>query len=162
MVAEFPKVRVADVAEVKGGKRLPANTNLVSSPTSHPYIRGRDIRGGKITFESPMYVLDDDFEKIRRYTVNAGDVCITIVGNIGDVGITPAHLHGANLTENAVKLVNLRKDIDPLFMMYALLAPDAQSQMKLSAAGAAQPKLGIYKVNEIMIPVPACFIQRRI
>lgn len=154
--------RLADLAEVKGGKRLPANANLVINPTAHPYIRGRDIRDGKITFEDPVYVLDEDFERIKRYTVDSGDVCITIVGNIGDVGITPPSLHRASLTENAVKLVNLRKDIDALFLMYALLAPDAQSQMKLSAAGAAQPKLGIYKVNEIKVPAPALPIQRRI
>ena len=158
----FVNARLADVAAVKGGKRLPANANLVTTPTSHPYIRGRDIRDGKITFDDPMYVLDEDFEKIKRYTVDSGDVCITIVGNIGDVGITPPNLHRASLTENAVKLVNLREDIDALFLMYALLTPDAQSQMKLSAAGAAQPKLGIYKVNEIKVPAPPLPIQQRI
>jgi type I restriction enzyme S subunit len=161
-MAGFVTARLADVAEVKGGKRLPANANLVTAPTSHPYIRGRDIRDGKITFDDPMYVLDEDFEKIKRYTVDSGDVCITIVGNIGDVGITPPSLHRASLTENAVKLVNLREDIDARFLMYALLTPDAQSQMKLSAAGAAQPKLGIYKVNEIKVPLPSLPIQRRI
>ena len=161
-MAGFATARLADVAEVKGGKRLPANANLVANPTAHPYIRGRDIRDGKITFDDPVYVLDEDFEKIKRYTVDSGDVCITIVGNIGDVGITPPSLHRASLTENAVKLVNLREDIDALFLMYARLTPDAQHQMKLSAAGAAQPKLGIYKVNEIKVPAPPLPIQRRI
>jgi type I restriction enzyme, S subunit len=161
-VAGFATVRLADIAEVKGGKRLPVDANLVTTPTSHPYIRGRDIRDGKITFDDPVYVLDEDFERIKRYTVDSGDVCVTIVGNIGDIGITPPSLHRASLTENAVKLVNLRDDIDARFLMYALLTQDAQSQMKLSAAGAAQPKLGIYKVNEIKIPAPPLEIQCRI
>jgi type I restriction enzyme S subunit len=155
-------VCIADLAEVKGGKRMPANAFLVTTPTSHPYIRGRDIRNGKIAFDQPMYVRDEDFEPIRRYTVNRGDVCITIVGNIGDIGITPPHLHGASLTENAVKLVNLREDIDARFLAFALLAPEAQNQMKQSAAGAAQPKLGIYKVNEIRVAVPPLPVQQRI
>ena len=158
----FITARLADIADVKGGKRLPPNTNLVTNPTSHPYIRGKDIRDGRITFNDPMYVLEEDFDKIRRYTVNRGEICITIVGNIGDVGITPPNLHRASLTENAVKLVNLRSEFDAQFLMYALLAPDAQSQMKLSAAGAAQPKLGIYKVNEIKVPAPPLPVQRRI
>ncbi len=34
--------------------------------------------------------------------------------------------------------------------------------MKLSAAGAAQPKLGIYKVNEVRIAVPPLSIQQRV
>ncbi len=161
-MTDFIRVRLADIAMVKGGKRLPANASLVSSPTPHPYIRGRDIRDGKIIFDDPMYVLEEDFEKIRRYTVDSGDVCITIVGNIGDVGITPPSLHRASLTENAVKLVNLREDFDRRFLMYALHLPDVQSQMRLSASGAAQPKLGIYKVNEVQVPAPTLAIQQHI
>lgn len=158
----YATVRICDIAEVKGGKRMPPNASLVTTRTNHPYIRGRDIRDGKISVDELLYVRDEDFEQIRRYTVNNGDVCITIVGNIGDVGITPPQLHGASLTENAVKLVNLHEDFDPGFITYALLTPDAQSQMKLSAAGAAQAKLGIYKVNEIRITAPPLAIQKRI
>jgi type I restriction enzyme, S subunit len=102
--AGFRTVRIADIADVKGGKRLQANASLVTTKTSHPYIRERDIRDGKITFDAPKYVLDDDFEKIRRYTVDSGDVCITIVGNIGDVGITPPHLHRTSLVQRSRKL----------------------------------------------------------
>jgi type I restriction enzyme S subunit len=158
----YATVRICDIAEVKGGKRMPPNASLVTTRTNHPYIRGRDIRDGKISVDELLYVRDEDFEQIRRYTVNNGDVCITIVGNIGDVGITPPQLHGASLTENAVKLVNLHEDFNPGFITYALLTPDAQSQMKLSAAGAAQAKLGIYKVNEIRITAPPLAIQQRI
>lgn len=158
----YPSKRIVDVAAAKGGKRLPLNSELVREPTSHPYIRGRDIRNGSITFEDPVFVTDETYQHIARYTVDAGDVCITIVGNIGDVGITPSWLHGANLTENAVKLVDLHPELDKKFLAYALLSPSAQSQMKMTAAGAAQPKLGIYKVNEIVIPFPSLDIQRRI
>ena len=158
----YPSKRLIDVAVAKGGKRLPLNSELVRDRTAHPYIRGRDIRDGKITFDDPVYVTDETFKQISRYTVDAGDVCITIVGNIGDVGITPSWLHGANLTENAVKLVNLRPELDKTFLAYALLSPSAQSQMKQTAAGVAQPKLGIYKVNEIEIPFPPLPVQRRI
>jgi type I restriction enzyme S subunit len=156
------RVRIAEIATVKGGKRLPKGCELVKDITPHPYIRGQDIRGGKITFDDPVFVTETTHKKIQRYTVTEGDVCITIVGNIGDVGITPKSLSGANLTENAVKLVDLRNSCDRTFLAYALLNPDAQSQMKLSAAGAAQPKLGIYKVNEITIPLPPVNLQRRI
>jgi type I restriction enzyme S subunit len=155
-------LRIGDIASVKGGKRLPAKAELVTEVTGHPYIRGRDIRDGRITFNDPVYITEEVHQAIQRYIVEEGDVCITIVGNIGDVGVTPPSLHRANLTENAVKLVELREDCDRQYLAYALLSPHAQAQMKLSAAGAAQPKLGIYKVNEIQIPFPSLPTQRRI
>lgn len=156
------RVKLAKVVEVKGGKRLPAGASFSSEPTAHPYIRGQDIRGGRIQASEQLYITETVFEKIRRYTVRGGDVCVTIVGNIGDVGVTPPELDGANLTENAVKLIPTTSKLDSRFLAYALLSPEAQQQMKLSAAGAAQPKLGIYKVNDIEIPFPRVDSQRRI
>lgn len=156
------RVKLAKVVDVKGGKRLPAGASFSSEPTAHPYIRGQDIRGGRIRASDQLYITETVFEKIRRYTVRGGDVCVTIVGNIGDVGVTPPELDGANLTENAVKLIPTTSKLDSQFLAYALLSPEVQQQMKLSAAGAAQPKLGIYKVNEIEIPFPAVESQRRI
>ena len=156
------RVKLAKVVDVKGGKRLPAGAAFSNEPTTHPYIRGQDIRSGRIRAGEQLYITDEVFEKISRYTVQDGDVCITIVGNIGDVGITPPKLDGANLTENAVKLIPTTPNLDSRFLAYALLSPDAQQQMKLSAAGAAQAKLGIYKVNDIEIPFPEVGRQRRI
>lgn len=158
----YPTVTLAEVASIKGGKRLPANAELVREPTSHPYIRGRDIRNGTITFDDPVYVADDTYQKICSYIVRAGDICITIVGNIGDVGVVPPSLDGANLTENAVKLVDIESGLDSQFLAYALQAPGAQNQMKLAAAGAAQPKLGIYKVSEVRVPLPPIGVQRTV
>jgi type I restriction enzyme S subunit len=70
---------------------------------------------------------------------------------VGDVGIVPDYLNGANLTENAVKLTNLR-DVDAHYLKYCLLTHEAQEKMKNFASGSAQDKLGIYKVKEIEIP----------
>ncbi|HBG31806.1 MAG TPA: restriction endonuclease subunit S [Gammaproteobacteria bacterium] len=158
----WPRLKLGKLVDVKGGKRLPAGAVFSKVPTNHPYIRGQDIRNGRIRIGEPLFVTEEVFQKIRRYTVDAGDVCITIVGNIGDVGITPVELAGANLTENAVKLIPLVQDLERSYLAYALLSPNVQEQMKLSAAGAAQPKLGIYKVNEIEVPVPDPESQRRI
>jgi type I restriction enzyme, S subunit len=46
------------------------------------------------------------------------------------------------------------RDCDPNYLKYSLLDSNAQEQMKLYASGAAQPKLGIYKVESIEIPFP--------
>lgn len=158
----YSTVKISKIARVRGGKRLPPGQVLVKEETEHPYIRARDIGRGAITFENPVYVSDDVFEKIKRYTVKTNDICVTIVGAyVGDVGIVRSFLSGANLTENAVKITDL-VDCEPLFLKYALLSSGPQSQMKGFAAGAAQPKLGIYKVNEVEVPFPNLSTQRDI
>jgi type I restriction enzyme, S subunit len=159
---KYPQVRLSELVEIKGGKRLPKEASFVSHPTAHPYIRAQDIRGGKIRFDDPVCVTDEVFQKIKRYTVKPNDVCITIVGaNVGDVGIVLTALNGANLTENAVKLTAPNENCDLVYLMYCLLTHGPQAEMKLFAGGAAQPKLGIYKINEIKIPLPPLIVQRR-
>jgi type I restriction enzyme S subunit len=77
------------------------------------------------------------------------------------MGVVPPELNGANLTENAVRITSNGKVVQG-FLRYALLAKDALAQMKVLAGGAAQPKLGIYKIETIEIPLPPFLSQRKI
>ncbi len=142
---------------------MPKGHSFAESKTRHPYIRAQDIRNGSIGADDSIYIGEETHEKIKRYTVDKGDVCIVIVGaNVGDVGIVPPCLSGANLTENAVKLQHQGNKLTSQYLNYALLSDDAQGQMKLLAAGAAQPKLGLYKVKEVVISLPPIGLQHRI
>lgn len=159
----FPTAKVSDVADVKGGKRLLKGEKLSASPTPHIYIRAQDIRDGRIRIADPRYLTPAQQSKLKRYTVKTGDVCIVIVGaNVGDVGIVPQELNGANLTENAVKLTNLRQGYKSRYLNYCLTADDCQTQMRQIAGGAAQPKLGIYKVLDVVIPTAPPDVQNRV
>ena len=97
---------IGEQCTVKGGKRVPKNEKLVIHDTGFPYIKAGNIKKGKVTTKNLEYLLPITREKLKRYIVNEGDVCITVVGvNIGDIGIVPKELHHANLTENANKLL---------------------------------------------------------
>jgi type I restriction enzyme, S subunit len=158
----FQRASLRAVATIRGGKRLAAGEAFTNEKTPHPYIRARDIGGGRIEIVDPVFLPLETARRLHRYTVSSGDICITIVGaNVGDMGAVPAMLHGANLTENAVKIVSNGKS-DQTYLKYALLSDDAHRQMKVLAGGAAQPKLGIYKLETVEIPLPPLPEQRRI
>lgn len=159
--SNYPLKTVAQIADVKGGKRLPAGHQFASTSTAFGYIRAQDIGGGSIT-DPAVFIEQGTYESLRRYRVQAGDVCVTIAGNIGDIGFVKEYMEGLTLTENAVRLKAI-ESVDAQFLAYALQIPEVQTEMKAAAAGAAQPKLGIYKVKAIAIPVPEDLaIQRRI
>ncbi len=162
MIEIYSRIQLGEIATIKGGKRLPKGEEFSAKKTNHPYIRARAIKDGRIALGDPVYLTPDIASKLRRYTVGAGDICITIVGaNIGDVGAVPRALDGANLTENAVKVV-ASENADQVFLKYALLNDNAKDQMKVLAGGAAQPKLGIYKVETVEITFPRLPTQRKI
>lgn len=110
-----------------------------------------------------MYISAQVFEKIKRYTVNTNDLVLTIVGaNIGDVGFITEEFNGANLTENAVKLTAIPGNTDPLFLKYLLSFDRMKDYFQNVAAGAAQGKLGLYKIKRIKTYVPKLDVQRKI
>lgn len=142
------------VADVKGGKRLPKGVNLVSSPNKHPYIRVRDLNNAVFASLSNdyEYVDDETQQSISRYIVSTGDVLISIVGTIGLTAIVDHTLNNANLTENCVKLTNL-KNITPEYLLLFLRSSQGVEAISKGTVGAVQQKLPIKNIQSIAVPL---------
>ena len=112
-------VTIKDIADVKGGKRLPKGKNLVDYKTRYPYIRVTDFFNNSIKADELKYLEEDVYNSIKRYTISSKDVYISIAGSIGKVGTIPLDLDGANLTENAAKITRLR-GVNQSFLMWFL------------------------------------------
>ncbi len=154
---------VKDICSIKSGKRLPKGCDFSTETTKYPYIRARDIKDGYIHTDELVYVDEQVHEKIKKYIINAGDIAITIVGaSIGDVAFASNEVDGYNLTENAVRLTEFIDGVNSKYVFYILNSEIGQTYMKQVAGGAAQPKLGIYKIEQIPIQLPDEQIQNRI
>ena len=97
--------RLGTIAAVLGGKRIPAGRKLTECNTGHVYIRVSDMTDGGVSTDRLLYVPEDIYPSISKYIINKADVFITVAGTIGRVGKIPDELDGANLTENADRLV---------------------------------------------------------
>lgn len=160
---ETREVKLGNIATVKGGKRLPKGTSLITTPNNHPYIRVRDLNGRRtLELDSSFEFVDDETQKtISRYIVNAGDIVLSIVGTIGLVAIVGKSLDKANLTENCVKLASLT-GIDRDYLYYFLKSSFGQQEIARGTVGAVQAKLPIKNIQDITIPLPDEFTQRKI
>lgn len=114
--------RLNEICKIKSGKRIPKGMDYVTYQTSHPYIRARDIKSGKIFTDDLIYIKDEVYKKIRKYIIQKGDIAITVVGaSVGDTGYATESVDGYNLTENAVRLTNFTEDVDSKFLHYVLM-----------------------------------------
>lgn len=145
---------ISDVSDVKGGKRVPKGHKLVSNDTGLPYIKAGDLKKGTVLKDKLEYLLPETQKLIKRYIVSKGDAYITNVGaKIGDAGIIPDDLDGANLTENALKMCNLEGVIN-LYLSIWLQSPIAQGFIQKTILSAAQGKLALGRVEVFPIPLP--------
>ena len=154
--------RIGDFAAVKGGKRLPAGTALTDRRTRHPYIRIVDFKDGLIDQSNLMFVPDDVFPRISRYTISSEDVWISIVGTVGLVGLVDEALDGANLTENAAKICSIASHVNKTFLALFLRSESGREQIRAQTVGSTQPKLALFRIDDIRVPIPPLPEQRRI
>jgi len=154
-MSEWREVELGELCQIKGGKRLPKGEQLSESPTDHPYIRTRDLGNNKIAIHDLLFVPNEVFPVISRYIVEAGDIIISIVGTIGLVARIPEELHLASLTENCAKLVQIDDDVlYKEFLFYFLISGDGQDEIDQRNVGSTQPKLPLYNIKTIPIPIP--------
>ncbi len=161
-MSERHNVKLGDILSVRGGKRMPAGTSLVDTPTSHPYLRIVDFRPGGIDDSGLLFVPNEVFPKISRYIIESGDLFISIVGTIGIVGQVPQHLDGANLTENAARLFDFSEVADPGFVKYFLMSDEGQRRIDAMSVGSTQKKLALFRIKDIEVPLPTIEEQREI
>ncbi|WP_303963735.1 restriction endonuclease subunit S [Succinatimonas hippei] len=149
------------IATVKGGKRIPKGQKLTDIDTGHKYIRVADMKNGSINEETIKYIDDSTYSVIRNYTISSKDLYITVAGTIGKVGEIPQSLEGANLTENADKLIISDLSLKKLLLIF-LNSIELQNQIAQATTKVGQPKLAIKKIEQLKIPLPPIEEQHRI
>ena len=152
--------RLKEVCELKGGKRIPAGLSATKEKTNHIYIRVTDMQNNSISDADLVYITDDIFEKIQRYTINKDDLYLTIAGTIGRVGEVPEIFDGMNLTENALKLTNI--SICKKYLMQILNTKLVQDYFESTYHQVAMPKLSLINASKTIIPVPPLDEQQKI
>ncbi|MDR1622517.1 MAG: restriction endonuclease subunit S [Synergistaceae bacterium] len=158
----FPIVSIGDCADVKGGKRLAAGESFSSEKTKFPYIRVSDFKNHSVDESDLQYISSEQHKRIENYIIRSADAYISIAGTPGIVGRVPQSLDGANLTENAARLIPYGDKVDCNYLVYICGSEYVQEQIKSLTVGIGTPKLSLERIKGITIPLPPLDVQRQI
>lgn len=146
---------IGEIADVKGGKRVPKGYKLESKPTKYPYLRVTDFMdSGTIDMSDLRYINEDVHLGIKNYIIRREDLYVSIAGTIGKTGIVPEEMDGANLTENACRLV-FREGVNNRYVYYFTTTRDFIEQVGVNTRTAAQPKLALSRLATIRLSLPS-------
>jgi type I restriction enzyme S subunit len=129
-------------------------------PGGVPYVRVTDIQGGQVLPANVRRTTPEIDAAYRRSTLRLGDLLLTIRGHVGRLGIVPASLDGANITQDTARLAP-RKSVDVYYLMGCLAAEGMQELMTKHTRGAAVQGINLGDVKELPIPVPPKAVQQR-
>jgi type I restriction enzyme, S subunit len=154
-------VKLGEVAKVKGGKRLPKGELYAQGKTDYPYLRVVDFENMSINQTDLKYLNEQTHKQIKNHTITSDDLYISIAGTIGRVGTIPQTLSGANLTENAAKITEI-KEFELKYLSLLLNSHVIQGQISEKTIATTQPKLALYRIEKLRLPLPPKETQQQI
>ncbi len=149
-----------NLADVKGGKRIPKGYSLQEKENGHPYITVSDMENGSVSLTKIKYVPEKVVKTIQNYKIKSNDIFISVAGTLGIIGKIPPELENANLTENANKLTNLKCDQEYLYQY--LRTSKLDNLIDNVKTSNAQPKLAIYAIKAFKVGIPSLQEQTKI
>ena len=152
--------KLSEIAELKGGKRIPAGMSATKDKTNHIYIRVSDMKNDTISTDDLHYISDAIFEQIKQYIIGKDDLYLTIAGTIGRVGEVPELFDKMNLTENALKITNIK--INKRYLLILLKSPFVQDYFESTYHQVAMPKLSLTNASKTLLPIPSMNTQKLI
>src|SRR5271157_2772319 len=94
---------LGEIAQVKGGKRVPKGYKLLAERTDYPYLRVTEFTDfGTIDTSDLRYVSAEVHRAIKNYVIYSTDLYISIAGTIGKTGIIQEELERTSLRTLAV------------------------------------------------------------
>jgi type I restriction enzyme, S subunit len=122
-------------------------------PNGVPVIKVRDFAGVALRPESLLRTSQEIDKQYHRSRVQPGDILLSIRGSTGEVGIVPADLEGANITQDTARL-RVNGEVVPEFIFHAIQGSYVQRQIQLETVGQAVKGINIGSVRVLVVPLP--------
>lgn len=125
-------------------------------------IRGGDYAAGWRSLEE-LYRVSPDIERpYSRARLKAGDLVITIKGEVGTVAQVPSELEGSNISQTNARLAINEERAAPRFILNYLQSSLGEIEIRKATQVGAQPGLVFGDIASFNVPLPPLSQQRRI
>lgn len=125
-----------------------------------PFVQTRDI-GRPLVVGSLDRTSPSIAAAYRRSSLKAGDLLLSLRGDIGASTIVPLALEGANISRGVAR-VRLADRHDPHFIHYALQAPRVKGSFTAASRGSTLREISIGSLREVCVPIPPLPEQKKI
>ena len=124
-------------------------------------IRIANVQDGYVEDDAPAFYPVKSTKEIERYLLHAGDLLLSLTGNVGRAALLPASLLPAALNQRVACLRN-NGAINKKFLFYYLLRKEFQESCIKNSKGSAQLNMSTEWIKEQPLCIPPLAEQQRI
>ena len=121
-------------------------------------LKGENISrdGELIEVDSPDYITEEIHAGFPRTHLEAGDLVVSVRGEVGKVGLVPDHLAGSNINANTIRIALLKRargeEFTPEFLWFYLNSGPGQLLIRQFIAGGVQETITAPELLKVQIP----------
>lgn len=108
------------------------------------------------------YISPEKYEEMRRYTVNPGDILISVMGTVGRAAIVPIGVEPGIINPRLVKYRAKNNLAIPQFLQISIQSEFGENQLKLASQGSTMAGLNMQILGELLIALPPVEEQEQI
>ena len=126
-------------------------------------MRITNVQNGYISPHNPKYAYIQQDSKTEKFILAAGDILISLTGDVGRVGIVKKEHLPCVLNQRVARLCNIQEVIiDRNFLFHYLNGALFRHQVEESAQGAAQANVSTKNILALKMPLPPLPVQKQI
>ena len=155
---EYTLGEIANIQTGPFGSQL-HNKDYVEDGT--PIVTVEHLGSKKFTTQNLPCVTSEDRERLKKYSMEEGDVIFSRVGSVDRCSYVDSSEEGWLFSGRCLR-VRPSNRIFPLFLYYYLCQPTIKRHIRNIAVGATMPSINTQLLSEVPIEIPALQIQERI
>lgn len=157
----------------RGGVALSSVANFIIGPfgsafavenftdeSTYRYIRGKDVKSMKLEEGDNVYMPKSDFDRLSKYSLNSGDILISVVGTLGNSALVEEiHLPAIfSCKSTAVRV----KTVDPRYLLAYLNSEYGRNLLLRKERGAVQKGLNLDDLKSLVVFVGGAELQSKV
>ncbi len=128
------------------------NTENYIPDGEYRYMRGKDVKDFFLTDDDNVYIPDEDYARLKKYSLSEGDILISVVGTPGIASIVDKNVVPAIFSCKSTAFRT--KAIDTCYLLAYLNSKYGRTFLARSIRGALQTGLNIDDLKNLPIFVP--------
>jgi len=129
------------------------NTENYVTNGKYRYVRGKDVKDFFLMDEDNVYVPNEDYERLKKYSLDEGDILISVVGTPGITSIVDKAIPPAIFSCKST--VYRSKTLSPYYFIAYLNSSYGRRLLERSVRGALQTGLNIDDLKNLPIYIPS-------
>jgi type I restriction enzyme S subunit len=119
------------------------------------FLRSECVSERGLDLSQSMFISQAAHQALRRSEVRAGDILITITGNVGRVIYLSRDLGEANINQHIARIRIIHEQVAIPFVFHFLSQRIVRRYYNLITTGQAYPQISLKQVRETEVPLPS-------